>query len=106
MQSKLNCWEFMKCGREPGGKNAERIGVCPAVLEKRLDGMNGGKNAGRACWVVDGAICNGESRPTLASKIAACGGCDFYNLVSKEEYPNIMPIDSLIDKLSGRDACP
>ena len=27
----MNCWEFFRCGREPGGKNAEKLGVCPAA---------------------------------------------------------------------------
>lgn len=49
---KINCWEFKKCGRESGGAHAYDFGVCPAATEKRLNGTHGGKNAGRACWVV------------------------------------------------------
>jgi len=30
---KKNCWEFMKCGREPGGVNAIELGVCRAATE-------------------------------------------------------------------------
>lgn len=29
----LNCWEFMRCGREVGGKNTEKLGVCPVSPE-------------------------------------------------------------------------
>ena len=47
-----NCWEHKKCGREPGGSETESLGVCPAAVESRLDGVHGGRNAGRACWIV------------------------------------------------------
>jgi len=33
--AKLNCWEFMKCGREVGGKNVKELGICQVVLEKK-----------------------------------------------------------------------
>ena len=46
---KLNCWEAMDCGRHKGGKKVDELGVCPASLEKRLDGVNGGVNGGRSC---------------------------------------------------------
>ena len=26
----MNCWEYMKCGREKGGEKADELGVCPA----------------------------------------------------------------------------
>jgi len=26
----MNCWEFMKCGREKGGAKATDLGICPA----------------------------------------------------------------------------
>jgi hypothetical protein len=55
---KKNCWEVMKCGREPGGKNAEELGVCPASTDERLSGTHGGKHAGRACWVIAGTFCD------------------------------------------------
>jgi len=28
---KLNCWEFKKCGRQPGGPKVAELGVCPAT---------------------------------------------------------------------------
>ena len=52
-----NCWEIMKCGREPNGKN-EHLGVCPAAVPGEFDGMNNGKYGGRFCWNLAGSFCN------------------------------------------------
>jgi hypothetical protein len=81
---KLNCWEVKRCGREQGGKRPE-LGVCPAAVEERLDGIHGGKNAGRACWIVAGTLCGGNVQGTFAKKIDSCEACDFFNLVKEEE---------------------
>ncbi len=83
---KLNCWEFKKCGRQPGGHNVAKIGLCPASVEDRLDGEHGGINAGRACWVVVGTICDGEVQGTYTEKFKDCEQCDFYLSVIDEEY--------------------
>ncbi len=29
----MKCWEIEECGREPGGKNAIKLGVCPVAVE-------------------------------------------------------------------------
>lgn len=82
-----NCWEFKGCGREPGGKNAGELGICPAATEPSLHGIHHGKNAGRACWVVSGTLCKGQVQGTFAKKFENCESCDFYQLVRKEEFP-------------------
>ena len=28
---KLNCWEYKKCGRQPGGDRAKEMGICPVT---------------------------------------------------------------------------
>jgi hypothetical protein len=56
-EKKLNCWEFMKCERQPGGLLAEERGVCPASIDPTHNGKNGGNNAGRYCWKVAGTMC-------------------------------------------------
>ncbi len=81
---KKNCWEVKKCGREPGGVH-EELGVCPSATEKKLHGSHGGTNAGRACWVVAGTMCEGEVQGTFAKKYESCEKCDFYKLVVEEE---------------------
>jgi hypothetical protein len=84
-QHRLNCWEFKKCGREPGGEKAEELGVCPAAVEDSYDGINLGKNAGRICWAVAGTCCGGEVHGTFAEKRKSCVTCDFYRNVQKQE---------------------
>ncbi len=61
-RKKLNCWEYMKCGREPGGEKADELGICPAAADSSFDGLNRGKNAGRICWAVAGTFCSGETQ--------------------------------------------
>jgi hypothetical protein len=90
---KDNCWEFMKCGREQGGTLAAKRRVCPAAVEEGLEGIHGGRNAGRACWVVAGTFCGGKVQGTFARKYRNCGRCNFYIKVRMEEGINFrMPM--------------
>lgn len=82
---KLNCWEFKKCGRQPGGHKVNDLGICPVPIHAELDGAHEGKNAGRCCWVVAGSLCGGKIQGTYAKKLNNCWRCDFMNLVKKEE---------------------
>lgn len=84
---KLNCWEFKKCGRQPGGHKAAELGICPVTTYQGLNGAHGGKNAGRACWVVAGSLCGGKIQGTFAQKLHNCWRCDFMNTVKKDEDP-------------------
>ncbi len=95
---KLNCWEFKKCGREPGGENF-LLGSCPAAKEAALDGVHGGKNAGRACWIIAGTLCDGAVQGTFARKYEHCEKCDFYNRVWHEEKRNYLYSSVLLAKL-------
>lgn len=90
--AKQNCWGFMKCGRERGGKNVLEFGICPASTLKNLDGIHSGKNAGRACWVVAGTMCHGLPHGTFAKKMKSCGRCPFYQTVKKEEEDKVATI--------------
>jgi hypothetical protein len=80
---KLNCWEVMNCEWQPADK--VKIEVCPAIVESKFDGVNSGKNAGRACWMIAGTFCGGKVQGNYAQKYKNCIICDFYNLVKKEE---------------------
>ncbi len=101
MSQKTNCWEVKKCGREPGGSRVDRLGVCPAATERRLDGVHGGTNAGRACWVVAGTLCDGQLQGTYAKKAASCSTCDFYRAVAREQSPDFSLSAVLLRKLRG-----
>ena len=80
-----SCWEFMGCGREPGGAQVADMGLCPAATDTSVDGMNRGENAGRICWAVTGTLCGGEVQGTFARKQVSCLSCDFFKKVKEEE---------------------
>ncbi len=88
MERKQNCWEFKKCGREPGGTQTSKLGVCPAATDASFNGINGGKNAGRICWAAAGTLCGGQVQGTFAQKRRNCVQCDFYQMVREEEGNN------------------
>ncbi len=82
---KQNCWDFKKCGRQPGGPKASELGVCTAATEVIYNGKNGGKNSGRYCWKVAGTLCGGKVQGTWAQKMSNCNVCDFMIQVKNEE---------------------
>jgi len=86
MERRLNCWEYKKCGCGPEDSMADAA-KCPAIFEKKLDGVHNGKNAGRTCWVIAGTYCNGAVQGKFAQKYSTCLNCDFYQMVLEEEGP-------------------
>lgn len=97
-EKKKNCWEVMKCGREPDGKNVKELGVCPAAIEIKASGIHGGHNAGRCCWAIAGTFCKDRPEGTFAQKFATCISCHFYKMVTEEEdrYLTIAEIEKII----------
>ncbi|PIV04500.1 MAG: hypothetical protein COS57_08800 [Syntrophobacterales bacterium CG03_land_8_20_14_0_80_58_14] len=65
--ARLNCWEFMKCGREVGGAKAQELGVCPAYPDH-----------GRHCAHIVGTLCGGEVQGSFARKFINCLKCPFF----------------------------
>ena len=89
---KQNCWDFMNCGE------AKRS--CPAASEYGLDGIHGGKRAGRACWVVEGTLSKGEKKEgTFSQKYYTCSQCEFYLSVRREESGKFVPAVVLLETL-------
>ena len=73
MTNRQNCWEFMQCGREPGGARADESGVCrAAAMDPGRDGPNGGESAGRLCWAVTGTYCGDRLQGTFVDKRRSC----------------------------------
>jgi len=89
--SNLNCWEFNKCGREPKGKNAHQLGICPAAVFEESDGFCDGKNGGRACMFIAGTYCLEIVPGTHRESLKNCGICDFYRML-KQEYGSGMSV--------------
>ncbi|MDX1797850.1 MAG: hypothetical protein R3255_04300 [Candidatus Lokiarchaeia archaeon] len=73
----------MNCNWQPADK--DKIGVCPVIVNNKYNGVNMGKNAGRACWMIAGTLCGGKVQGSYAQKYKNCITCEFYNLVKKEE---------------------
>ncbi len=82
---KINCWEYMRCGREPGGAKTAEQGACPAAVDASFDGINSGICAGRFCWAVGGTLCGGKRQGAFAKKRETCLDCSFYQRVQFEE---------------------
>jgi len=99
--NKSNCWEFKRCGREPRGARSGELGVCPVATDARLDGTHQGVNAGRACWVVAGSLCEGQRQGTFAQKFSNCQECDFYKAVREEEGGDFQLSITLLNKLKS-----
>lgn len=76
------CWEYMKCGREKGGKFANQLGICPSY-----------PNNGRYCWSTAGTLCGGKIQGTFAMKRSTCIDCDFFLKVRKEEGDDFILVD-------------
>ncbi len=96
---KQNCWEYKECGREPGGNKERELGVCPAPMEKRLDGIHNGENAGRSCWIIAGTFCADKIRGTAAKKVETCTDCNFYKIVKNEEHSSFVFSGTLLTNL-------
>lgn len=97
--AKSNCWEFKKCGREPGGAKSAELGVCPVATKTNANGLHSGKNGGRTCWVIAGTLCGGKVQGTFAHKVANCLECEFYRMVKEEEGGDFIMSSKLLDML-------
>jgi len=85
---KLNCWQFMGCRVQKKNSLLRAISgpyICPVFLEKKLDGVHGGINGGRACWIVSRTTCCGTIQGTCEEKYQTCIACDFYRSIMEEE---------------------
>ncbi len=97
---KQNCWEFKNCGRETGGKNAAKDGVCPVATFELADGFCGGKNGGRACAYIAGTLCSADVCDIYQDKNKPCAGCEFYLTLKKEHEGemSLMSFKAFIEK--------
>lgn len=100
---KLNCWEVVRCGREPGGNKVTELGICPASTEVRAEGMNEGRYGGRACWAIAGTFCRGTVQGVFAKKFGDCKKCKFYKIVIEEEDADYQTAEDILKELEERD---
>jgi hypothetical protein len=93
---KKNCWEYKACKQEITNK---QVNMCPACVDTRFDGIHGGICAGRACWVIEGTMCDGSVQGDFIDKYKQCGDCDFYEHVKKEEGNDLSPTVILLKQM-------
>ena len=85
MTTAQNCWEFKNCGRQPGGSNVAKLGVCPAATDTASNGLKGGKKGGGICWSFTGTLCGGVVQGSFAQKQVSCLTCEFMKTVKQRE---------------------
>ncbi len=104
--TKRNCWEVKRCGRQPGGTNAQRDGICPASTLTAVNGVNGGVNGGRACWALTGTLSGPAEKVqgTFARDMTTCYACKFYEQVMTEELDQFEGAAQIVRKLRERIA--
>lgn len=96
---RTNCWEFTSCGREIHGMHSREHGVCPAALESRLDGLHGGENGGRTCWLIEGTLCGTSAEQSRHGKRTLCERCRFHAMVRETEGNDQLIRDDVIQVL-------
>lgn len=75
----------MKCGEGNGIYDAGHKSACPIANNKTANGLNGGVNGGRICWVIADSCCN-EQIPCITNKRKdPCFSCEFRYKVMNEE---------------------
>ena len=99
MQRKKNCWEILKCGKQPGGAKVCPDGPCPAAIENKVDGINDGVNAGRVCWLIKRTQCHDRVQEGYADKLNLCMRCEFYLQVKSEEKHDLASPQKVITML-------
>jgi len=99
---KQNCWEFMLCGREPGGHKSTSLGVCPASTFEPFSRLHGGSAAGRVCWAVADTLCSGKASGHFSKKLDYCKRCRFYRRVIHEEAGGVQLTTELLRIIDQR----
>ena len=77
MKEKLNCWDVKKCCKEADGKGNGN-NICPVKKEFIANGLNGGINGGRICWVIMENHCKQKAD-------RFCFQCEFHYQVMNQE---------------------
>jgi len=97
--AKINCWDYKNCGRTIKDRNAKAPAICPAFSHTALNGINGGKNGGRSCWLIPGTLCGRRIQRSCVTKSLACSLCDFKRFVLREGNPDCMVSDAFLRML-------
>lgn len=93
----INCWEYMDCGFEEGGRNAATHGTCPAY-----------PHHGRLCASLEATHCqmaHNGSRGSLLPGRRNCQQCNFYNNVLAAANVSQWPIAAIVPRMTALSGC-
>jgi hypothetical protein len=95
MKEKLNCWDLKKCCKETDNSN----NIFQVKKELNADGLNGGINGGRVCWIIMESHCKQKAQN-------ACFQCEFHYKVMAEEglLNNCNAIGTYLEKLETNNS--
>jgi len=99
---KINCWDYMRCGRGLDGSRTGTQGICPAATFAPFNRVNSGSAAGRVCWAVDNTLCSGKASGHFSKKLEKCIRCVFYKEVLEQEGDRILLTIDLLKLIDTR----
>jgi len=71
--------------KHSGNNGKKKCSECPVPSNANYNGINGGKNGGRVCWIILGTLCNENQQLVGTRQLEGCADCDFYRAVKEEE---------------------
>jgi len=102
----VKCCEFMMCGKELARTKAQELGLCSASSKTMLDRAEGSGDAGLACWVISGTICDGTSQRSCMEEISDCMSHRLYDYVCNQERQRLEDSSNLLRKLHAEKLQP
>jgi hypothetical protein len=75
----------MKCGKGPSKNGNSKSNICPVASETSANGLNGGINGGRICWVIAEDGCKDKVKCSDLYRGDLCYQCEFRYNVRNEE---------------------
>jgi len=84
-RDKVNCWEVQGCRERELRDEGPGYSVCTVPRAAAMDGLNGGRAAGRICWSVPGALCRADDGRADGETHPRCLECSFFARVRREE---------------------
>ena len=95
----MKCCEFMTCGRELAGVRAKEVRLCSTSSKTMFDGTEGSGDAGLACRVAAGAVCDGRSQGPCIGEMSDCTSYALYEYVCHLERQRLENSSNLLRKL-------
>jgi hypothetical protein len=87
----------MQCGREPGGKYKNKYETCPVSTKAVANGLNGGENGGRICWIIAESGCKCKVKCSVRNVRHSCFQCEFrYKIMAEEGLLNVCKATGLL----------